>query len=143
MIGGSYMKDSCFIDTNIFVYAALQTEKDTSKRNVALDLMRNASNIVVSTQVLNEFYSVLLKHKISDKAIVLYINEIVKNTEVSSQKLSTLELAWQVKSKYGFSLWDSLVLASALQNNCQILYSEDMQHEQIIEDQVRIINPFK
>jgi predicted nucleic acid-binding protein len=47
-----------------------------------------------------------------------------------------------LKEKYHYSWWDSLVLASALENGCQIVYSEDMQHEQVIEDSLKIINPF-
>jgi predicted nucleic acid-binding protein len=137
------MKDSCFIDTNIFVYAAMQTAIENPKREVALDLILNEPNIIISTQVINEFYSVLLKHKIPDKDIVIYIKEIIRGTKVYSQHLSTLKLAWIVKSKYEFSLWDSLIIASALQQQCNILYTEDLQHLQIIEKQLTIINPFK
>jgi predicted nucleic acid-binding protein len=39
-------------------------------------------------------------------------------------------------------LWDSLIIATSLQRNCSILYSEDMQHNQVIEDKLRIVNPF-
>ncbi len=41
-----------------------------------------------------------------------------------------------------FSNWDSLIIAAALQANCYTLYSEDMQHEQIIDDTLTIVNPF-
>ncbi|MDR0516418.1 MAG: hypothetical protein LBH25_05165 [Fibromonadaceae bacterium] len=47
-----------------------------------------------------------------------------------------------LKKKYHYSWWDSLVLASALENGCQTFYSEDMQHKQIIESSIKIINPF-
>lgn len=43
---------------------------------------------------------------------------------------------------YGYSYWDSLIIATAIQSDCSILYSEDMQHDQVIEDKLRIINPF-
>ncbi len=43
--------------------------------------------------------------------------------------------------RYGYSYWDSLIIATALQNDCSILYSEDMQHNQLIEGKLRIINP--
>jgi len=49
--------------------------------------------------------------------------------------------AMEVNIRYGYSYWDSLIIATALQNNCGILYSEDMQHDQLIEDRLRIINP--
>jgi len=44
--------------------------------------------------------------------------------------------------KYQYSFWDSLMLASALENGCSVIYSEDMQHEQIIGKKLKIINPF-
>ena len=47
------------------------------------------------------------------------------------------------KEKYAYSYWDSLILASALENNCPIIYTEDMQSGQIIEDSLKIINPYK
>jgi predicted nucleic acid-binding protein len=50
--------------------------------------------------------------------------------------------AMEVKQKYGYSYWDSLVLATALLHNCSIVYSEDMHHSQLINTTLRIINPF-
>jgi predicted nucleic acid-binding protein len=50
--------------------------------------------------------------------------------------------AMEVKRKYGYTYWDSLVLATALLHNCSILYSEDMQHSQLINTTLIIVNPF-
>lgn len=136
------MKDKVFIDTNIFVYAALLNESEKIKHETAINLVQKDLNIIISTQILNEFYNVLLKHKIQDSQIVEYSNEIIRNVTVDSQNIETLKTAWRIKAKYTFSLWDSLVIASALQNNCQILYSEDMQHNQLIENSLKIVNPF-
>jgi predicted nucleic acid-binding protein len=41
-----------------------------------------------------------------------------------------------------YTYWDSLILATALLANCTIGYSEDMQHNQLVESQLRIVNPF-
>jgi len=84
-----------------------------------------------------------LKYKITDNQILDFINEIVDNTNVSSQDIGTLKKGWSIKNSYQFSLWDSLIVASALENKCTILYTEDMQHQQIIENTLTIINPFK
>jgi predicted nucleic acid-binding protein len=46
------------------------------------------------------------------------------------------------KYKYNFSYYDSIIVATALENECNVIYSEDMQHNQLIENQLRIINPF-
>ena len=63
------MKDKVFIDTNIFVYSALDDEKEKVKREKAIELLKKLSGqqTFVSTQILNEFYSVLLKNNIPDK----------------------------------------------------------------------------
>ena len=50
--------------------------------------------------------------------------------------------AAEIAERYRFSFYDSVVIASALQSNCKILYSEDPQHQQVIEKQLTVINPF-
>ena len=137
------MKDKIFIDTNIWIYATLQDTQNQAKREVAFKTIQSNNEIFVNTQILNEFYNVLLRHKVSDNKILTYINEIIKNTIVSAQDMETLNQAWTIKPKYLLSLWDSLIVSAALQNNCSILYSEDMQHNQLIENSLKIINPFK
>jgi predicted nucleic acid-binding protein len=54
----------------------------------------------------------------------------------------TLMTASELRQRYSVSFWDSLVISSALQANVPVLYSEDLQHEQVIEDRLKIINPF-
>ena len=135
------MTDKCFIDTNIWVYAHLQ---DThNKCEMALELLETLPQLVGSTQVLNEYYSVMLKKKIADHLIQENIELIISIAEITVIEIVTLRRAHQLKLKYGFSYWDSLVLASALEAGCQYLYSEDMQHHQLIENSLIIINPFK
>jgi len=58
-------------------------------------------------------------------------------------ELETIKLCVSIKEKYSYSWWDSLVLASALENDCAILYSEDLQPNQVIENQLKILNPFE
>ncbi|NJP12010.1 MAG: PIN domain-containing protein [Leptolyngbyaceae cyanobacterium RU_5_1] len=50
--------------------------------------------------------------------------------------------ALEVNLKYGYSYWDSLIIATALLNDCSVFYSEDMQHNQLIENKTRIVNPY-
>ena len=52
------------------------------------------------------------------------------------------ENALDIQIKYKYSYWDSLILSSAINNECSILYSEDLQHNQIIKESLKIINPF-
>jgi len=56
-----------------------------------------------------------------------------------STQIKTLKL----KEKYKFQYFDALIVATALENKCKVLYSEDMQHELIVENRLQIVNPFK
>lgn len=136
------MNDKFFIDTNIWVYAHLQ-ETANSKCNIALTLLETLPVLVTSTQVLNEYYSVMLKNKVADNLIQDNIEVIIAITEMQVIQIVTIRLAHQIKLKYTFSYWDSLILASALESGCQHLYTEDLQHKQIIEASLMVVNPFK
>jgi predicted nucleic acid-binding protein len=137
------MKDNIFIDTNVLVYAKLEDEENKRKRDTAISLIRQIKDPpIVSVQVLNEFSSILIKHHISNLTIQQAIREIIDDSIVISIDIDLIWKAWSVREKYLFSYWDSLVIAAALTSGCKILYSEDLQHNQLIENQVRIINPF-
>ena len=55
---------------------------------------------------------------------------------------STINIAFNLSLKYGFSYWDSMIVATALENNCEVLYTEDMQHGLLVEKTLLIKNPF-
>ena len=56
--------------------------------------------------------------------------------------LSTIKLAQDLIGKYDFQVFDGIIIAAALEADCDIIYSEDMQDGQIIENKLKIINPF-
>jgi predicted nucleic acid-binding protein len=56
-------------------------------------------------------------------------------------RVNTVMKAWEIKLRYGFSYWDSLIVATALEADCETLYSEDLQHGQVLEGQLQIVNP--
>lgn len=137
------MKETAFIDTNILVYAKLAEDNESNKNKAANELLKNTENeFIISVQVLNEFANVLLKHKVADEIVQRTIEEIIKGCVVIPIDLNTVLNIWKIKKKYGFSYWDSMIVSSALESRCSILYSEDMQNGQIIEKQLEIINPF-
>lgn len=136
------MTDRFFIDTNIWVYSHLK-QQDESKSSIALSLLENLSLLVISTQVLNEYYSAMLKNKVPDRIIQENLEVIISVSEVQIIQVSTLRITHRLKINNSFSYWDSLILASAIEANCQYLYSEDMQNNQIIDKQIQIINPFQ
>ena len=98
---------------------------------------------VISVQVLNEFASVA-----SRKLAMTYaeIREILATVRAICQTqpvtIDTHDLGLDIAERFGFSLYDSLIVSAALQSGCNILYSEDMQHGQEINAQLVIRNPF-
>jgi predicted nucleic acid-binding protein len=85
----------------------------------------------------------MAKYKYSHSQIEYYLKEIIEQVNVISLNLETVENCLKIREKYRFSWWDSLVLSSALESDCSILYSEDLQHGQVVESSLKIINPFK
>ena len=142
------MKDKIFIDTNVFVYAYLENPKkrdEHEKHLKAKELLRSftTDNIVfISTQVCNEYYSALLKNKIENSDIQSSLYSLVQRVNVASISKDTVLQSFEIKNRYSFSYWDSLILSSALENECSIVYSEDMQDGQLINGVLRIVNPF-
>ena len=139
-----------FVDTNIYIYALTQSQDptDESKRIIALSVFETliqSQTIVTSTQVLNEFHSNLVKKfKLDDVAVFNIVEQnIVPISLIVPIGFQTYQLAFTLRSQHSLSFWDSLIVASALENSCTTLYSEDMQHQQNIENQLLIINPFK
>ena len=138
------MRDKVFIDTNVFVYTTLEDEAEGAKYQKAKKLIKQLSDheTVVSTQILNEFYSVLVKHKVPENEIQDKVNTIIEDSTLALVRIETIRSSWQIRMKYRFSLWDSLIIASAVENECSLLYTEDLQHNQLIGDRLKIINPF-
>lgn len=127
-----------FIDSNIVLYA-LGTE--TLKQQAAWRVLFQFP--LISVQVLNECSNVLIKKRKIDKSLVRStLQDILKFVSVEAIGLPVVETAWILLDRYRFSYFDSLILASALTAHCQILYSEDLQHGQVIDGRLTIINPF-
>jgi predicted nucleic acid-binding protein len=126
-----------FFDTNVLLYLL---SKDTAKADRAEALL--ASGGVVSIQVLNEFASVAsrkLAMTIPEIREILSTMQrvcIVKPLDIETHKLG-LELA----ERYGFSIYDGMIVAAAVRAECTILYTEDLQQGQMIA-KMQIRNPF-
>jgi|APHig6443717497_1056834.scaffolds.fasta_scaffold417159_2 predicted nucleic acid-binding protein len=134
------MNDRTLIDTNIWVYAHLEKPGD-AKFEKARQIVTNPVGLVVSVQVLNEYYSVMLKNSADDDLIQANIQTILKRYEICWFSAALLQRSFTLRNRYRFSCWDSLILAAAIESNCTRLYTEDLQHGQIVET-VQIINPF-
>lgn len=133
--------DKIFLDSNILIYAYSNTEPD--KQVIARKLIVEF-NSYVSTQVLQELINVLTrKFQSSWKEAQNAVLESCKNNILHINKSETIIKACEIANRYNFSFYDSLIIAAALECDCTILYSEDMQHKQVIENKLTIINPFK
>lgn len=135
------MKDNCFVDTNIIVYCYTNDEPVKQQKALAVS---SGTETFVSTQVLTELSNTLKKKfKLDWAEIELVISEIGTGFNVYVNKPATIERACQIANVYHYSFYDSLIITAALACNCSILYSEDMQNGQVIENSLTIVNPFK
>jgi predicted nucleic acid-binding protein len=135
--------DKIFLDTNILVY--MYSKDEPVKQIIASELILNDdSEYVISTQVIGEFINILSrKFKYGIQDIKVAVDDFRENFEVGIIKTDTIDTALFIMGKYRFSYWDSMIVSSALNKKCNILYSEDLQHEQIVEKELKIINPFE
>ena len=134
------MPAKAFLDSNIVIY--LYSEDESDKAELALQCAQQPE-VWISTQVLNKVSNVLRrKQQQSYSAIFKVVQELQANFQVTTVTTRTIEQALLLGERYHYSYFDSLMLASALETSCTVLYSEDMQHGQLIEGLVRIVDPF-
>ncbi len=135
------MNDRVFLDTNVLIY--LYSEDEPEKQEKSKDIIVNY-HCIISTQVLNELANVMLKKfSVNPNTILMIINEICENLEVNETSIETIKKALYIFEKYHYSYYDSLIISAALENECKMLFTEDMQHKQIIDDYLTILNVYK
>ena len=127
------------LDTNILIYN--HGIDGNAKQQIADSLFDNIP--VISTQVISEYLNVMKRISKKDKSDLLKIcAEWLKYCQVKAVSLSTINLAHRLLQKYDFQLFDSIIIASALEAECEILYSEDLHHGLLVENKLTILNPF-
>ena len=132
-----------FVDTNVLLYALRISPGDERKREIARDLLKRG-DLMLSIQVLQEFYAQAtrlsapgaLTHEQAASAI-----ESLTRFPIQDMTLDVVRSALAIRGRFGLSYWDSAILAAARATGCEIVYSEDMSHEQDY-DGVRVVNPF-
>ena len=125
-----------FFDTNVLLYLL---SNDVEKADRAEALL--AAGGIVSVQVLNEFASVASRKLAMTIAEIREILSTVCSVcVVKSLDVETHELGLELAERYGFSIYDSLIVAAAVRAGCAILYTEDLQQGQMIE-KLHIRNP--
>jgi len=127
-----------FADTNLFIYAESQ---DQDKSSRAIEIIQDAP--VISSQVVNETVSVLTrKHGFLLSEAHEIAESLLDLCEVVAVDSHTIRKAIDLAKRYSLSHWDSLIIAAALLADCRTLFSEDLQHGQVFDGQLTIINPF-
>jgi predicted nucleic acid-binding protein len=133
---------SCFIDSNIWIYAFIITQ-DSDKTAAAQQLLKTQKTIFLSTQVINEVcINLLKKANFTESEILNLIDDFYAQYGVVVLEHGVLRNASSLRERYPLSFWDSLILASALACDAEVLYSEDMQDGLVVEG-ITIINPLK
>ena len=138
------MSGKQFVDTNILVYAhdaGAQQKHETARDLVAA--LWESNNGVISTQVVQELYVNIVKkatRPLTPKHAQRTISEYLRWEVVVNSGDAILQ-AFDIESRYRISFWDALIVQAANSAGAEILYSEDLNHQQNY-DGVQVINPF-
>lgn len=128
-----------FLDSNVLVYAF------TADRRAAVAQTLLQTRPVISVQVLNEFTNVARRKLGMDwQEVAEAISELrVLCPTILALDLATHDEALRIAERYGYSIFDAQIVASALQADSNTLWSEDMQDGIVIDGRLRISNPFR
>jgi predicted nucleic acid-binding protein len=136
-------RTSCFVDTNLLIYSLDPEEK--GRRQVAGDLLKSLADtdtLVLSPQSLNECYRALTERRRfprdAARAYVVYLQRFC----TAPYDFDVTQRAWRIQDQHGFSWWDCVLLASACLAECDLFFSEDLQHERTVGG-LTVLNPFQ
>jgi predicted nucleic acid-binding protein len=127
-----------FFDTNVLLYLL---SSDEIKADRSEDLIANGG--VISVQVLNEFAAVSSRQlRMSWSEITEALDPVRAICRIEPVTVETHDRAIEIAARYGYSIYDATIVASALRAGCKTLYSEDMQDGQVIDERLTIRSPF-
>lgn len=133
------------MDINIMVYHVI--DQDPRKRDISSRLVNRAildGCGVISYQMVQECVHVLLKDNLTPLPITLletYLRKVLLPLCLVHSTQQLYLSALSVKTRYSFHWYDSLIVAAALEADCNVLFSEDLQDEPVIYG-LAIKNPF-
>jgi predicted nucleic acid-binding protein len=134
-----------FVDTNLIAYA--RDSRSPDKQPIAegwLGGLATARLGRISMQVLIEYYSVATHpKKLALTAAAAQADcRALQAWNPLAPDLPLFESAWSLADRHGFSWWDALIVAAALRQECELLLSEDLQHNLVVDNRLTILNPF-
>ncbi len=135
------MSDSVFVDSNVWMYMA--NDGAPLKKSVAIGLLKFPDAPLISPQVVFECINVCRKKlKMDDEKAFLFAEELLSVCELVPENNDTVRTALRLCRQGSFQPFDAKIVATALEAGCNILYSEDLQHELVVDKRLTIINPF-
>jgi predicted nucleic acid-binding protein len=127
-----------FADTNVLLYL-ISRDADKAKRSEEL----LSARVSVSVQVLNEFANVAWrKHSLDWTELTETLAGIRHFVELHPLTLDTHLRGLALAERYRFSVYDAMIVAAAMQADCDTLLSEDFRDGQVIDGRLKVVNPF-
>lgn len=139
------MSDRYFLDTNIIIYSF--DRRDPAKQIIAQNLIESGmkkNDTIVSYQVIQEFINVAIRKftvPMSHGDCKLFIDNVLNQFWDVYASRQLVNNALDISERWQYSFYDALIIASALEASCTVLYSEDLQHGQKIYS-LQIVDPF-
>ena len=139
------MSDRFFLDTNIFVYTFDKAAPAEAQK--ATELIRKAiatQKGIVSFQVVQEFFNVALRRfaqPMKPADAEQYLATVFRPLLAIHSSQALYSEALRLQSQASLSWYDSIIVSAAIQAQCDVLFSEDLQHGQRFGS-LRVTNPF-
>jgi predicted nucleic acid-binding protein len=139
------MRDKFFLDTNILVYSFDGSQPE--KRKISRNLIKKGLDErygCISYQVIQEFLNVATRKfsvPLSYQDSRIFLTTVLDPLCNVYASIDLYHSALEIGERWQYKFYDSLIIAAALQNKCEILYSEDLQDGQMIQE-LKITNPF-
>lgn len=128
-----------FLDSNILLYLMTPDDRkaDISKR--LLD-----EGCIISVQVLNEVANVLRrKYRLPWDDIRKFLDTVKQLADVVDVNLDIHLQGISIAERYGFAIYDAMIVAAAIKTGCEFVVTEDLQHGQLIDGVVTVFDPYK
>jgi len=135
------MTTEVFVDSNLWLYQLLDFQSAEKAEKVRSAIAR-IDRVVISHQVLVEIGANLVKKsKLPEVVIRGHLADVIACSDLIAVDGRVIFRASTIRETGSWSYWDSLIIAAALESGCAELWSEDLQHGQVINGRLRIVNP--